>query len=247
MAMRSIKNRVLQAALAAALAAMVVMPVAIANASGAGVSKKSKSVAALQLKLLRQQSVRLTKFAIQVAEQVAELEERTAFLESLEGPDSLPPRGPAGGDLIGSYPNPVLGPNSVGSPELFNGAVGPLDIADEAVGSFDLAAGAVGSLEIQDGSISGPDLKGAEMVETNFLQGVLVEPGNTEAVSVRCPEGTRLLSGGWEWLRPRDNELSIVSSGPAGDDPERTWGVQARVDSLGGQNEIFAIAYCLKA
>jgi len=85
-----------QALLAAAIAAMVVMPVAFAGAAGPGAAKK----------------------------QIKALSKRVAALESSKAPTTLPPRGPAGGDLTGNYPNPEIGLSKVGSPEIADGSIG---------------------------------------------------------------------------------------------------------------------------
>ena len=61
--------------------------------------------------------------------------------------DSTVPSGPAGGDLTGSYPSPLIGPNAIGGAEVANGSLGQDDITLSAVVSsttfngFAIAAG----------------------------------------------------------------------------------------------------------
>jgi hypothetical protein len=79
------------------------------------------------------------------------------------------PTGPAGGALAGSYPDPGLALNAVGSPVIADNAVGSTEIATDAVGAPEIGVGAVGADEIANVAVGAPEMA-PNSVGTSELQ-----------------------------------------------------------------------------
>jgi hypothetical protein len=241
--MQSIYGKGLRTLLAAAVTAAIATPLALAGADGPGATGSAKADTAKQVKALKKLTAKLAKQSAAFAERVAVLEERTALLE---GGGSAEPRsqgGPAGGDLTGTYPNPQLGPNVVGSAEISDNAVEGADIADGDVGTAEIGDFGIGAVDLAAGIVRARGLGEVQFVRN--ATPLTVQPGANVQQSISCPPGGRLLAGGHEWAVPTANGASVISSSPGEFTPRTTWSVQARVDSGGQQNRIFAIALCL--
>jgi hypothetical protein len=174
------------------------------------------------------------------------LEGKVAALEARGAPASLPPSGPAGGDLTGTYPNPVLGPNTVGSANIADGSVQSADIFDGAVGSADIFDHSITRGDLGEASVNAPAL--AETIRVGPTLGTIIKAGEEGFSEATCPPGTRLLSGGWEWehVEPLFRNVRVEISRPTPNRPFNTWQVGASVLS-GPNNSLIALALCLSA
>ena len=118
--------------------------------------------------------------------QLKKLTKRVGALEAKEipgFPDTLPPRGPARGDLTGNYPNPTIADNKVG----------PAKIPDETLTGFEIAPDSLYANDLASNSVGAAELNGTHVVVSN---GVTIHPLGGVNAYVDCPAGEQLLSGG---------------------------------------------------
>lgn len=62
------------------------------------------------------------------------------------GQGPAPPTGPAGGDLTGNYPNPLIGVDTVGTAALVDGSVGSPEVGNDALTGADIKESTLGQV-----------------------------------------------------------------------------------------------------
>jgi hypothetical protein len=84
---------------------------------------------------------------------------------------AVPPSGPAGGDLAGTFPAPTIAPGALTTPKINDGAVTNAKLATGAIDSRAIASGSVTGADVQNGGLSDSDF-GAPLQTNLNLPGI---------------------------------------------------------------------------
>ncbi len=170
--------------------------------------------------------------------------------------------GPAGGDLVGTYPAPRLAPHSVDDQAITANAVGTAQFAPGTLHFQDFRPGSVGTAEIANRSIGAGQIQSfsfesVKLAETfrwppsshgPNLSATLQPGGHSARVVSTCPNETRLISGGFIWRNLEGRGAEILNSSPVGSGIEAftSWEVVAKVKAGGTENTITPVALCIE-
>ncbi len=127
---------------------------------------------------------------------------------------------------------------AIGSRQIVNGSVRTVDLRDSAVSSpkiaaADLGPDSVGSSELQAGSVHGSELGPIIQVSNSAP----IAAGASGSVSVQCPAGTTVISGG---AQPANFGVEMTSSLRSGNG----WLYQAKNNNA-APSTLTVFAYCL--
>ncbi|MGH2976127.1 MAG: hypothetical protein ACRDLL_14865 [Solirubrobacterales bacterium] len=126
-----------------------------------------------------------------------------------------------------------VAPDSLTAQDLGPASVTSSEVADQSLTDADLGPNSVGSSELQAGSVRASELGGIIQVSNSTP----IAAGANGSVSVNCPEGTTVISGG---AQPANFGVEMTSTLRSGNG----WQYQAK-NQNGANSTLTVFAYCL--